>query len=824
MTALPRIFMLPLAACLLAAAAAGSETSPLPGGELRILDAEGAAAGICPLKHTAVEADIIGYIGRVTVRQVFHNPTDRKIEAVYVFPLPQDAAVDDMTMTVGERRIIGQIKERGEAREVYEAAKAAGHVASLLDQERPNIFTQSVANIEPGVEVMIEISYVETLKYDDGMFEWVFPMVVGPRYIPGGGSAPAPMTRGTDTPQVPDASRITPPVTPPGTRAGHDISVTVHLDGGTEVFDLESTLHEIDVRRASPEQLDITLRKQAEIPNRDFILHYRLAGERIGDAFLVHEDARGRFFTLVLHPPQRVAPQQIVPRELIFVLDTSGSMSGFPIDKAKETMIKLVGTMQPADTFNIITFAGDTHILWPEPQPATAQNMAAAQAFLAARQGGGGTEMMKAINAALVQTRSVQIDRLAPPIRVVCFMTDGYVGNDMAVIDAVQKNAGTTRVFSFGIGNSVNRLLLDGMALAGRGEVEYVTLASAADEAVERFHERVLAPVLTDIQIDWGNLPVRDVCPKLIPDLFSAKPIMIHGRLTGEPQGTIVLRGYTGAGPYEETIELSWPEHSPERAALPSLWARAQVADLMLRDYAGLQSGQFPADLKKQIIDLGLEYRLVTQFTSFVAVEQMTVTAGGEPVTIDVPVEMPDGVSYEGVFGGNAQLNYGLPLRAGKMGGAHGSPATAQPMIPGAQREARGKAVRRVAGESTSQDAATLGDTLWGDDKPAEPPTLEQVRQKLAESLRELAARVERDGQDGNLTLGKLRITAYGVDVLVYLSDTSDETMKTLRELGFEQTAESKSVRLLVGSIDVRKLDDLARVTAVLRVKPVVEP
>ncbi|MCH8242345.1 MAG: hypothetical protein IH897_07015, partial [Planctomycetes bacterium] len=259
-----------------------------------------------------VEADIAGFIARVTVRQAFHNPLDRKIEAVYVFPLPQGAAVDDMIMTVGDRRIAGQIKPRAEAREVYEAAKAAGHVASLLDQERPNIFTQSVANIEPGVEVIIEISYVETLKYEDGVFEWVFPMVVGPRYIPGGGSAPAPMTKGTPTQQVPDADKITPPVTPKGTRAGHDISVTVNIDAGMELFELASVLHEIDVNMLDETRAAVSLKDRAVIPNKDFILRYRLATDEIEDDFLVHSDERGTFFTLVLQPPRRVIPAQIV--------------------------------------------------------------------------------------------------------------------------------------------------------------------------------------------------------------------------------------------------------------------------------------------------------------------------------------------------------------------------------------------------------------------------------------------------------------------------------------------------------------------------------
>ena len=802
--------------------ALAQERREVTGGELRILDAEGAAAPVCPLKYTDVQADIVGYVGRVHVKQVFHNPTGRKIEAVYVFPLPQDAAVDDMVMVVGDRRIVGQIKEREEAREIYEDAKAAGYVASLLDQERPNIFTQSVANIEPGVEVSIELSYVETLKYEEGVFTWVFPMVVGPRYIPGGGSPPAVMTRGAPTDEVPDADRITPPVTPKGKRAGHDISVAVRIDAGMEVYDLESELHEVTATRAGSDPRDpweVTLKNETEIPNRDFILHYRLATDEIADAFLVHEDARGKFFTLVLQPPRRVVPRYIVPRELVFVLDTSGSMSGLPIEKAKEVMDKLIGTMQPGDTFNIITFAGDTHVLWDRPQPASDKNIAAAQEFIESRQGSGGTEMMKAIHAALVQTVPQPTRSGVAPIRVVCFMTDGYVGNDMEIVAAVKDNADTTRVFSFGVGNSVNRFLLDGMAQAGRGDVEYVSLESNSEAAVERFHTRVLAPVLTDIEIDWGDLPVADVYPQLIPDLFSAKPMMIHGRLNGPARGTITLHGNTGAGAYEDTIDVAWPESPPDHAALPSLWARAKVADLMMQDYAALQQQTFPEALKQEVTALGLEYRLMTQFTSFVAVEQMRVTAGGEAVTIDVPVEMPEGVSYEGVFAGDRLLLYG-----GK-GGAVQSAATPMCARLPMRRAERGRAGGAILGRQSSKSAESgSADSEEGSAANESPTTQQLVEARLAEPLRDLADKVAKDGVDGDLTVGKLKVVKHRVDVMVYLSDVSEKTLAALKAIGFEQTSESKAVKLLIGSLDVRKLEELAKLDGVLRVRPVVMP
>ncbi len=307
-------------------------------GALTALDSTGKPAGACPLKHTAVQAEISGFLARATVTQEFHNPFQQKIEAVYTFPLPQNAAVDDMTMHVGTRVVKGKIKPREEARAIYEAARASGRVASLLDQERPNIFTQSVANIMPGEKVTIVISYVETLKFEDGSYEFVFPMVVGPRYIPGAPTGKQGGGWSPDTNRVPDASRITPPVAVPGTRAGHDISLEVKLDAGVPIDSVACATHEVLVRRPSASAAVVRLKDQATLPNKDFILRYDVAGRKIQDAVLVHRAERGGFFTLILQPPERVAAEEVTPKELVFVLDTSGSMSGFPIEKAKETM------------------------------------------------------------------------------------------------------------------------------------------------------------------------------------------------------------------------------------------------------------------------------------------------------------------------------------------------------------------------------------------------------------------------------------------------------------------------------------------------------
>jgi Ca-activated chloride channel homolog len=784
---------------VLTAAGVGGTESSVPGGVLHILEQDGTPMAPCPLKHTAIEADISGFVTRVRVKQTFHNPLDRKIEAFYVFPLPSDAAVDGLVMTVGERRIVGQIKPRAEARAIYEAAKTAGHVASLLDQERPNVFTQAVTNIEPGAQVVIELSYVETLRYDDGVFEFVFPMVVGPRYMPGSPTGSQGSGWAPSTTQVPDASRISPPVAPPGTRAGHDISVTVHLDPGMPLIELQSVLHEVNVAQTEAGRATVTLKNQTDLPNKDFILRYRTATDAIGDAFLTHTDARGTFFTLVLQPPRAVRPEQAVAKELIFVIDRSGSMSGFPIEKAKETMRLAIERMNPQDTFNLLSFSGGTGRCFARPVPNTPANRALGLKYLADLYGSGGTEMMPAIMEALGGRHD------PTRVRVVAFMTDGYVGNDLEIIDAVRNHAGTARVFAFGIGNAVNRFLLDGMVHAGRGAVDYVTLESQADAAVARFQERIHAPLLTDIAIDWGSLSTAEVYPKHLPDLFSQQPIMIHGRLQGPVDGRLVLRGHTAAGPFTRQIRVQSPVKPIQHAALASLWARAKIKDLMLQDYTALQRGTFPEATQREIAALGVEFQLVTQFTSFVAVEELTVTVGGEPITVAVPVEIPAGVSYEGIFGQRMALT---STRSHPKMALSPSPMVLQSLA-------------RLSRNLTSEHSWGQRQEEEKDASGAHDPS-EVMRGKLAEPLRGLDEWVTKEGKDGNLTVGKLRVVDHNVDVMVYLRDTSPQTIDALKQLGFVQTGESKTTRLLIGSIDVRRLAELTKLDAVIRIAPVV--
>jgi Ca-activated chloride channel family protein len=624
-------------------------------GQLRILDAQGKPSGLCPLKHTEVKAEVSGFIARVMLTQEFHNPMEEKIEAVYLFPLPPRSAVDQLTMDVGGRVIRGEIKRREEARRLFAQARTEGRVAALLDQERPNIFTQSVTNILPGAAVKVTISYVETLPYEDGVYEFTFPMVVGPRYIPGetkAGGEPddrKQATAGTD--QVPDAARLIPPRMPDGVRPGHDISLEVAIDTGVPLERINSELHEIEVARDSDHQAVVRLKEEDAIPDRDFTLRFGVGGLQIADALLAHRDERGGYFTLMLQPPNRVAAEDVTPKELVFVLDTSGSMGGLPIETAKRVMQLALDGLYEHDTFNLITFSGDTHVLFDKPVPATKENLRMAKQLLEGRRGGGGTEMMKAIRAALADTDTQD------HIRVVCFLTDGYVGNDMEIISEVQRHP-KARVFSFGIGNSVNRFLLDKMAEQGRGEAAYVFLnrgdqkdAEAAAAAAKRFYERVRSPLLTDISVDWNGLPVEDVYPNRPPDLFGARPLYITGRYTRAASGVIRLRGKAAGADFLREINVDLPESEGRHGALASLWARARIDDLMAQDYGGLQSGNVRKDVEEEITRLGLDHRLMTQFTSFIAVDEVVTAPGEEPQRAAVPAAAPNGMKMGAVSG-----------------------------------------------------------------------------------------------------------------------------------------------------------------------------
>jgi Ca-activated chloride channel family protein len=738
---------------------AASTAFPVTQGSLIGLDAQGRPREFCPLTHTDVRIDVSGFVARARVTQQFENPSSETIEAVYTFPLPAHAAVNDLALTVGDRLVKSKIMPREDAQALYAAARTRGQVAGLLDQERPNVFTQSVANILPGEKVTVAITYVERLTYEAGLYELSFPMVVGPRYFPAD----------------PHLSRFAPPVALPKTRAGHDLSLEVRLDAGLPLATVTSSSHAIEVERLAAGEARVRLARHTTIPNKDFTLTYGVAGRTIQDAVLTHRNGGDGFVTLILQPPDRVNPGEVLSKELVFVLDTSGSMEGFPIEKAKETMRLALEGLYPRDTFNLITFSGDTHVLFPTPVPATKENLRLASAFLESRRGSGGTEMMNAIRAAL--DPSDEHDH----IRIVCFMTDGYVGNDLEILAEVRKHP-QARVFAFGIGSAVNRYLLDKMAEYGRGEVQYVGLNDDGSAAARRFHERIRNPLLTDLSIDWGRLQVTALHPEQLPDLFSAKPVVVTGRYTASGKGVVRLRGKMAGQTIERDIQVDLPAIEPRHEVLATVWARSRVDDLMAQDLAAIQRGAPTPEIRHAILQLGLDYRLLTQYTSFVAVEEVTVAEGGHPPRrIEVPVELPEGVSYEGIFGQGEDGRSSLP-------------AVAPSMLHAPMSASVGEAHRRRL--PMEMHVGKLHAALAA--------LVEALKTPQAKPLLESMSFV-RGGK---------------AEVQIWLDDTSQASLAQLKELGIKILAAPKTAKLVIALVPIERLEALGGLKPVRYVAP----
>jgi len=743
-------------------------------GQLTIQRKDGTYGQLCPLTRTSVKADVAGFGAHVSVTQVFHNPTRESIEAIYTFPLPNNAAVDHMTMRIGNRVIEGRIKEKNEARRIYEVAKNQGQAAALLDQERPNIFTQRVANITPGAEVDIEIQYVQTLKYQGGSFEFNFPMTVGPRFL---GNAP-------------DPHKISPPIARPGTRTGANIDLSVNIDAGAPVESMKSVLHQITTTQVDKSHYKVILTKEDEIPNRDFILRYQVAKNSLSDVFVGHMDAeRGGFFGLAVLPPMTITPEDVTPREFIFVIDRSGSQQGFPIEKSRELALKLVDTMRAKDTFNIISFADDTTTLWPAPRPNTPSNLEAAKTFLKGVQAGGGTQLREGLLASLNQKRDPE------KLRIIVFNTDGFIGDESQVLDTIQKNRSNVRLFTFGIGNSVNRYLIDAMSAEGRGEAEYVTLSEEADGAVQRFVKRMRTPVLTDVSVKINGQKVSEVEPPYAPDVFDQSPVYVFGRYQTPGPATVTISGNHGGEPWSKTMHVTLPmvDRHPQ---IMSMWARNRVDSLTRENYTG-QFSDNGKDLRAAITDAALEFGIMSDYTSFVAVEDRIVNIGGRQRRVHVPIEMADGVSL-----GNDKEDLmsikvssaamlAVPAQSGSAGGGGGGAG----IVAGRTNAPAG--VISGGGRSKGLNGMQLQKQRVSD-KRAEPPK-PKPEDKLAKKLRTAKGKVE---------------------VQIWLSSMTPADLEALKKAG--ATIEDKDAKLVVvfATADAAKLLEIAKLEIVQRIEP----
>lgn len=618
-----------------------------------------------PLKHTEVKAKIDGNISRVEVTQSFENPFTTTLEAVYIFPLPDEAAVDDMLIRIGDRTIQGSIKKRQEAVAIYEQARKQGHTAGLLEQERDNIFTQSLANIKPGEQIDVIIRYSDSLKFEGGNYEFVFPMVVGPRYIPGitiaenavgGGSAIAPMTLNQDTDLVPDASRLNAPILPSGMRSRHDINVTIEINAGVEIQDINSPSHQIQIIREG-ELVNVKLGGGDTIPNKDLILRYQVSSNNTQTTTLTQADERGGHFALYLIPALEYRPEEIVAKDMVFLIDSSGSQSGEPLMQCQELMRRFINGLNPDDTFNIIDFSDTTQQLSPVPLPNTFQNRLLAINYINRLNAGGGTEMLGGIRTVL-NLKATNPGRL----RNIVLLTDGYIGNENQILAEVkQRLQPGTRLHSFGAGSSVNRFLLNRIAELGRGIARIIRHDEPVDEVVEKFFRKINNPVLANIQLQWegdGESPI--MYPSTPPDLFAEQPLVLFGRKSDAHSGKLHITGIAAGGRrYQHSFHLNFPQTGNPALAfaqrleeklsegIAQLWGRSRIKDLMNQMVSGDTKGGVEA-----VTDTALAYQLLSQYTAFVAVsDDVRVNPNEDSVSVQVPVEIPEAISHEGIFG-----------------------------------------------------------------------------------------------------------------------------------------------------------------------------
>lgn len=584
-----------------------------------------------PLKETNVTANLSGTIAETYVTQTYANEGDTPINASYVFPASTKVTVHGMKMQVGNQLVTAQIKEKEEAKQEFEQAKSEGKTSSLLEQKRSNVFTMDVANIMPGDTVNIELHYTELITPTEGTYQFVFPTVVGPRYAEPKEAQAADENGWVESPYLESGSNVT-----------SKYNITVNLSTGVPITSLKSKSHDINISWDDNSHAQVTLANPKDFAgNRDFILDYRLTGEQIQSGLVLTEGADENFFMLTVQPPERYTPSDIPPREYIFVLDVSGSMNGYPLDTAKTLIRDLVSNLKETDSFNLILFSGASQQLSPKSLPATQENIQKAVNLINEQEGYGGTSLSPALESA------INIPTVANTARSIVVITDGYISGEQNVFDLISQNLGTTSFFSFGIGTSVNRYLIDGIACAGAGEAFVVTDSDDASETAKRFRTYIQSPVLTDVKAIFDGLDVYDVEPAALPTLFAQKPIVLFGKYKGKAAGTITVTGKTGSGDYTQEISVSDNKVLSNNDSIRYLWARTRVESLMDYGYS-----KDDPKVKDEVTQLGLTYSMMTPYTSFIAVIDTIRNPEGETADVDQPNPLPLGVSNLAVGGG----------------------------------------------------------------------------------------------------------------------------------------------------------------------------
>ncbi len=604
--------------------------------------------------NTDVQIHVSGMIVRAKVRQTFQNNSESWVEGVYVFPLPEDAAVDHMHMQIGERIIEAKIKPREEAKHTYNQARQAGKKAALIEQERPNLFTNSVANIGPHETVAVEIEYQQVLRYDAGQFRLRFPMAITPRYIPG-----VPIQQeesvsqfnglgwAVNTNQVPDASRITPPVSHSENKI-NPISLSVELNAGFPLTELNSPYHPIQTSENNGIHT-ITLANET-YADRDFELSWTPEAGQAPRAALFTEQMEAELYHLimVLPPQHEQSGNQRLPREVIYIIDTSGSMAGTSMQQARQALLLALDRLQPGDSFNVIAFNSGTDQLFNQAQAASSHNLSAARRYVNSLSANGGTNMRPALEAALRNQDETQ------SLRQIVFLTDGSVGNEAELFSLIHQSLGQSRLFTIGIGSAPNSHFMSKAAQFGRGTFTYIGDVSEVQSKMQVLFQKLETPVMRQLVADFGNAEA-DVYPKRLPDLYAGEPLIISAKTDLNSQ-SLIISGQRQQSVWQNNIQL---DQGMKGQGIGTLWARRKITDLMDQQHEGTDKQR----IKQQIITTALQHHLVSKHTSLVAVDVTPARPQSETLEQQaMPVNLPHGQQHEKIFGLRPKTSTAAPL------------------------------------------------------------------------------------------------------------------------------------------------------------------
>ncbi len=590
-----------------------------------------------PRVATDYTVTISGPTARTIVTQQFNNPSDGWVEGVYVFPLPDNSAVDTLKIVSGTRVIVGDIKEKQEAKVIYETAKNNGEAASLLEQERPNMFTNSVANIGPHEKVVVQIEYQQTIAQSSGTYNLRLPLVVAPRYNPQ--TIVQTVDFGAKGLGTTKTEAPTPPVMNPALNAPtNPVSITVHLDAGFALRDVKSAHHKIDMTSPNANTREISL-SGIVLADKDFELTWNASG-MAPQAGLFTETINGHDYLLGFVTPPLVASTTNHPREITFVIDNSGSMDGASMPQAKDSLLYGLAQMKPTDRFNVIRFDDTMDNLFGAPVQATEGKIAEAKAFVSNLQASGGTEMIPPMKAALIDANPTDKNYL----RQIVFITDGSIGNEQELFDTIAKGRGRTRVFMVGIGSAPNTYLMTRAAELGRGTFTQIGEGTQVVERMTELFGKIGNPVVTDLKAQlFGS--TAQITPNDLPDLYQGEPVMLMAD-SNSLSGVLKITGKIGDTPWEVKLPVA---SAAKGTGISKLWARRKIAEIEVASTLGSMD-QATAD--KAVLSVALEHHLVSSQTSLVAVDKSPKRPAGYKLTrADVPLMLPAGWVFESVFG-----------------------------------------------------------------------------------------------------------------------------------------------------------------------------